>query len=178
MNNYVHQGASGVRVGLNALFMTNTIVADNHGAPALHLNGSATLLNDTIVNGDSGGVLFNPPANADLVITNSIVYSNNGSIMGPGTGTILVAYSDIQDGATGVGNIDADPKFVDAANGDYHLALGSPAVDAGTNTSAPAADFEGDSRPADGDGDGVAIADMGADELVLYQIYLPTVLRN
>lgn len=43
-----------------------------------------------------------------------------------------------------------DPLFTDAAwgtTGDYHLASGSPAVDHGDSTSAPAADLEGRIRP-------------------------------
>jgi hypothetical protein len=36
-------------------------------------------------------------------------------------GTPVITYSDIQGGFNGEGNIDTDPLFVDAANGDYHL---------------------------------------------------------
>ena len=50
----------------------------------------------------------------------------------------------------GPGMIDADPLFVDAAttNGDLHLRIGSPCVDAGDN-GAPGLEgtsFEGDDR--------------------------------
>ncbi|MCP4170986.1 MAG: DUF5123 domain-containing protein, partial [Fuerstiella sp.] len=54
--------------------------------------------------------------------------------------------------------INADPMFVDSANGDYHLKSISPAIDQGTATDAPADDIDGDDRP---DGTGY---DMGADE--------------
>jgi hypothetical protein len=78
-----------------------------------------------------------------------------------GTGS---AYGGICTDQTGVnGNISADPLFVDAAGGDFHIRRG-PAVDAGTNTDAPANDIDGDPRPIDGNGDGVAIVDIGADE--------------
>lgn len=40
-------------------------------------------------------------------------------------------YSDIQGGWSGIGNINADPLFVDTANGDYRLQGGSPCIDAG-----------------------------------------------
>ena len=34
--------------------------------------------------------------------------------------------------------IDADPLFADAASGNYHLAAGSPCIDAGSNAAVPA----------------------------------------
>ena len=43
-----------------------------------------------------------------------------------------------------------DPDFVQTGFGttdDYHVAAGSPAVDAGTAVGAPAVDLEGSSRP-------------------------------
>lgn len=78
-----------------------------------------------------------------------------------GTGS---EYSGICTDQTGVnGNISADPSFVEAAAGNFHIRPG-PAVDAGTNTDAPATDIDGDQRPIDGNADGVAIVDIGADE--------------
>jgi serine protease len=78
-----------------------------------------------------------------------------------GTGS---EYGGVCTDQTGVnGNISADPSFVDAAAGDFHIRRG-PAVDAGTNVGAPADDIDGDLRPIDGNGDGVAVVDMGADE--------------
>ncbi|MCH7228689.1 choice-of-anchor Q domain-containing protein [Haloferula sp. A504] len=62
------------------------------------------------------------------------------------------------------GNISADPLFTDSAAGDFTLREGSPAIDTGTNMSAPLFDFLGNSRPFDGDGDKVATSDIGAFE--------------
>jgi hypothetical protein len=64
------------------------------------------------------------------------------------------------------GNIQQDPLFVNAGIGDVHLLSGSPSIDTGNNSapSIPATDFEGGSRIVDGDGNGTALADMGADE--------------
>ena len=46
------------------------------------------------------------------------------------------------------------------------LLAGSPAIDAGDNTGCPATDERGFARPADGNGDGIAVCDIGAVELV------------
>ena len=62
------------------------------------------------------------------------------------------------------GNLSVEPLFREP--NDIHLAASSPLIDTGTNDGAPAVDFEGDPRPADGDGDSQAITDIGADELV------------
>jgi parallel beta-helix repeat protein len=69
--------------------------------------------------------------------------------------------------ATGqYGNISADPQFLTAT--DFHLQWGSPAVDAGSNVGPyiPSVDFDGNMRPFDGNGDGYAVIDLGAYELV------------
>ena len=62
--------------------------------------------------------------------------------------------------AVEVGNISADPAFVDAAGGDFHLAAESPCIDSGDSSAPglPATDFEGDARVL---GDA---ADIGVDE--------------
>ncbi len=168
ISNTVNQGASGIRVGYGTLVISNTLVADNHGDAGLDLNGTATLLNTTIANND-GGVIYNPPFSATMAITNSIIYDNDWAIGSPGAGTVQVVYSDIEGGWTGTGNIDVDPLFVDPANGDYHLQVGSPCIDAGTSVGAPAADIEGTPRDA--------APDMGAYEWS-FRIFLPLALRN
>jgi WD40 repeat protein len=168
VNNQVNQGASGVRAHGGTLIMTNTIVADNHGDAAIHANGSVSLMNVTIARND-GGVLFNPSGEATLDVINSILWQNQWSITEDPPATRRVTYSDIEGGWAGAGNIDADPQFVDAANGDCHLAAGSPAIDAGTAAGAPTHDIEGTPRDA--------APDMGAYEW-RFRIFLPLVLKR
>jgi len=93
---------------------------------------------------------------------------------------ITISYSDIQGDSAGIvtndngtvywleGNIDEDPLF--AATGDHPLSLqeGSPCIDAGTpdtvGLNLPPWDILGNYRIWDGDGDQIAIIDMGAYE--------------
>ncbi len=63
-----------------------------------------------------------------------------------------------------INDINVDPQFVDAANGDFHLSPTSPAIDSGSALDAPAVDFAGSIRPVDGNGDGTVEVDIGAYE--------------
>ena len=104
---------------------------------------------------------------ASPTVTNCVLWDNGGEIYSDATSTPMVTYCDIQGGYAGDSNIDADPMFVDPAGGDYHLRPDSPCIDMGSNAAVPGwltTDFEGDTRILDGDGDGQAIVDMGADE--------------
>jgi hypothetical protein len=112
----------------------------------------------------------------------------NNILAGSGTGSVVtcgsydgvppsISFDDVWNGGTGplysgacsdqtvVDNISVDPQFIDPAGGDYHLRPGSPAVDRGTNDGAPAVDIDGDQRPFDGNGDGIPVTDIGADEI-------------
>ncbi|MCG6869506.1 MAG: DUF5123 domain-containing protein [Gammaproteobacteria bacterium] len=68
----------------------------------------------------------------------------------------------------GEGNIDAEPLFVNAAGGDFHLTAGSPVINSGTSFGAPKIDVDGKPRPG---GTGY---DMGAYEHELAGAPAPT----
>lgn len=97
-------------------------------------------------------------------ISSSILWGNTASsaAQAKDSGNLTISYSDIQDGWPGVGNINADPLFED----DYHLSEGSECIDAGDPgfNGAGSVDIDGGVRVWDGDGDGQAVVDIGADE--------------
>jgi len=67
-------------------------------------------------------------------ITNSILWGDtaqNGAEIYVEWSSPIVTYCDVQGGWSGLGNIDADPLFVDPENGDFHLQPNSPCIDTG-----------------------------------------------
>jgi hypothetical protein len=79
------------------------------------------------------------------------------------------AWSGVCDSTSLPGNISVDPLFVNAANGDFHLTQGSPAVDVGNNSAPnlPQTDFDGNPRIVDGNNDGISTVDLGAYEFAV-----------
>jgi hypothetical protein len=77
-------------------------------------------------------------------------------------------YHDLGDSVTfsGSGTVTGDPLLT----GSYHLAFGSAAIDAGIDAGVPH-DIDGDARPY---GD---FPDIGADELTVRFIYLPSIIK-
>ena len=120
---------------------TSTGFGGGRGGGVYCLMSNPTIRNTVIAGnttGGSGGGLFSAEG-SNPTITNSIVWGNGpDEITVDIFSTISVSYSDVQGGWAGAGNIDADPLFTDAAIGDYRLAPGSPAIDAGDNTALPA----------------------------------------
>jgi len=58
------------------------------------------------------------------------------------------------------------------------LLEGSPAIDAGDDAQCPASDQRGVPRPLDGNGDGLAVCDIGSFEYFLSITYLPLVVKE
>jgi PKD domain len=147
--------------------------------------GSLTLRSSTVVSEDDEEVgLFSTNGSGDatsLTANNSILsgFDASGSYYrlgeAGGSADMTIEYDDIGPGTdsatngtlTASSNIDADPRFVDPASGDFRPRYDSPAIDGGgecLSLCLGIADLDGVSRPIDGDGDGVAVRDLGAYE--------------
>ncbi|SVD18236.1 uncharacterized protein METZ01_LOCUS371090, partial [marine metagenome] len=192
-NNHADYNGGGLALAHEPVKIINTLIINNtctnNGAGINVYNENHEIANCTIVgnspDGLGGGIRL--AQDAHVVLLNSIIHSNeNGNIrLKPNSNapkSITISYSDIQGGQEsivtndsgtvtwGSGNIDVNPMFVDAANGDYLLSDTSPCISAGTASitiegvtyTAPTTDITGvpDSRPSPAG----TIPDMGAYE--------------
>ncbi len=162
---------------VNIAFLNNE--AKDGGAIANDNNSSPTIINTTM-NGNSatgsGGAIDNAAASNPTII-NTILWGNTAptgpQIHNDGISNPVISYSDIQGsggsgggwdtglGVDGGNNIDLDPSFVDAPNGNVRVTPSSPTISAGDNSALPAdvtRDLDGNPRIVD------VTVDMGAYE--------------
>ncbi len=140
---------------------------------------SATSLENTIVDlntaGRDGGGLYGDDQAAAIHMVNCLMDSNEAQHHGGGLACLesvnpvlvnsivrsnapdqfqaqkhTVRFCNVQGGCSGIGNIDADPGFIDAATCDYRLQTTSICMDTGTDETAPTEDIDGYPRPSGG----------------------------
>ena len=106
-----------------------------------------TIVRNTVGEGTAFTETGGAGANS-CVLDSCIVYENAYSTGAEGNAVACTAtYSCFGSVVAGTGNIAADPKFVDAANGDFRLAADSPCIDAGNDASVRSAtDLAGNER--------------------------------
>ncbi len=141
------------------------------------------IINNTIANNGGHAVFAMQEAGgignvlANVVVANTIFWNNGVDITGVSRARVFSSIIQSPEFTGMNGNIASGPGFVDARNGDFHLSLGSPAINRGTGTGAPSEDLDCRLR--------VGTPDIGAYEYgtpsagcaPLSPTYLLTVLR-
>jgi subtilisin family serine protease len=145
--NYSYENGGGMFVWNGHVYMYNCTISDNKAAV------------------QGGGIFLFSHLSGSTSLRSCILWNENATeVEGK---TISVQYSDVEGGYIGTDNMNAEPRFVDAAGGDYHLLWDSPCIDAGDPAYVP--------QPSDKDIDGeprvmrANRVDMGSDEVGLKQ---------
>jgi hypothetical protein len=176
INNIIADNTATNQGGAIRLPASNSVIPGDEGA--------RYLINNTITGNDGNkwqcdGALLGRRADSVYHLYNNIIWGNAETssdydvyfLGAAASGTLNIYNNDYsylyQDGSGTVntgGNLNAAPVF--AGGEDYHLTLGSPCIDTGTNAAPalPLKDKDGRPRIIDGDGNHIAVADMGAYE--------------
>ena len=147
------------------LVINNTVLQAADGRWALNIRDGSTnntVLNNIFYNHHSFRGSISVSANSlNGLVSDHNAVMNRFSIDGGGSVITLSQWrTATQQDASSILSTPTE-LFVDPAMSDFHLRLGSPAIDAGTSVRAPLRDFEGTPRPQG------AKVDIGADERIL-----------
>lgn len=153
--------------------ITNNLLMGN-GTGIAALSASPTMAWNTIVGNNGWSGIYSD--NSSCTVSNNIVAFNRvGILKSMYDGSPSLTCNDVWGNPTGdyspislahPTDISSDPLFANRSGGDYHLLAGSPCIDAGSNSSEPATDFDGYPRRLDGNGDGLAVSDIGCHEFI------------
>ncbi len=180
----------------NSTFYGN--VAGNHGGCIWGIEYRMIIANSTISGNSAilgGGISIEPFQNwtIPVTLTNTIVANSINGNDCKGIGIIIDGGHNLDSD----GSCQLDPAVGSLPNTNPRLGplqdnggptwtqallLGSPAIDAGDNATCLPTDQRGVSRPLDGNGDGIAVCDIGAYEvdspLIPNKVYMPLIFRN
>jgi hypothetical protein len=141
--------ATGVSIINNTIVKAGLGVLVGTGDDGYVVGADFEVSNNIVMNSSTYGIMAE--ANSPGSLSTSSVFLNNLVVGNQtdwyfndrGVDTTLQAA-----GMTVTGTVTANPMFVSAGSGDYHLSPGSPAIDKGVSADAPAYDLDGYPRPS------------------------------
>ena len=187
----IRGGGLSLSSGYNVI-ITNTVIANNQAGSegsGVHVqNSSLRMLHTTIArnsDGDGSGIYVTGAfgGHSTIALTNTVLVSHTvgitvtddntatleATLWGSGNWTNDSDWGGAGTIITGTHNYWGDPAFVDPDTGDYHITVGSAAINKGVNAGVTN-DIDDDLR--------VDTPDIGADEWKGMQVYLPLALRD
>ncbi len=168
----------GVHVNSAAAVVENCVIRDNYvtdgaigskGAGVYLVDGAlrhCTIVENRQIASSSGAGLYKPGTAGTVV--NCVIANNTANgvtdFAGDSTGVTYSMAPELGNGTAGnIGGGAALPVFSNPAADDFILVYPSPGIDDGSDVGVTD-DINGDPRPIDGDGSGLAAVDMGAYE--------------
>jgi len=162
--------------------LANNIVARSGETAAIQaaaISGdplTVELVHNTLVGAETGNGIEVATGDVTLQLSNNIIADQGWGIVNlePSLSTILadhtLFWNNGQNGITGTDPVYGDPAFINPGGGDYHIGMGSAAIDAAVDVG-ELHDLDGDWRPIGPE------PDIGADEAWRW-IVLPLILRG
>lgn len=155
----------GIFLNTTTITLSNVVINHNEASGGLSpdgggiysMNSVSVLTNVTIAEnttwGEYGGIYCKD--NSNFILLNCILWNDSSAEIYLENSSIDIAYSDIQGGWEGTGNINSIPTFINALEDDFHLQDTSSCIGAGINEieiggiiySCPEFDLEGNPRP-------------------------------
>ena len=161
VNNDIRNPGTGIRLAGG-----NTTTSPGARVTAVTIEND-TFVKDQPANSQPGNLFTSSPNGpgasgnqiTNVTVRNTILYQPSGFPIAQQTQPALSQPPDIVTnslisgpGWAGTnGNLTGDPKFLSEANGDFHLAAGSPLINVGTTLGAPSDDLDGAARDSQPD---------------------------
>jgi len=160
--NVVDGIGGGVHFTSSSPHIVNTLIAENSAdfyGGGINISGWSPEFSNCTISGNTAGVdggglrCEGGYQDALPVFRNCILWNDTPNEVSLYNNWLAIAdpqflYCDVQGGYAGPNNIDADPEFVDPANGDYHLQDTSPCIGVGMSAHTCPHDIEGNPRPS------------------------------